>query len=1758
MLHSWLILMAAMGQTTSPNTRTSMPAISVVTRDRVTAIPVADYHVAASQPASSGLRVIGQPLKLSPTSRPAAAPTPKRPAVAPAPKVVDRPIAAPKPSHVNIPTVVARPATMPARADMVSAPAKPVAPVIPPTTRPALPFDVSKLANRPPAAPASPATAGPSAADVSDFGTLSGEPVEVTSTSTGEIIINANEHDLKILSKLIGLLDYQSPDVEQTVRIFPLESAQATDVAANIQKLWNDFKKPIAGQVRPEDRLTIIPDPRANLLMVATAVGNLDQVEMMVKQLDQLPKNIMKFTPVQLTYIKAAEAEVLIKDMLKAKQQLQGASKELFTIQADIRTNTLLVSASEKDIEQIKQLVSVIDVEPSPASGGVVKVALIPLRKAVAADMVKALNDMLTSQGDAAKAMKEQIRRLQVVLTENGKQLPDVDLEKPIKLFAEPGTNSVIVATIESNIAPLTAIVSELDKMPLGDDVMLSLYPLEYADATSLRDDLQKIFDQSKTVADVPGKESVKGRTPEGVTSGLMAPISLVADKRTNTLIVSGRAEQLLLVQQIVKTVDVDKIANKFPIRMVKLVHSDVKRIKEVAQKLADQRAEIAKRLGDMAVEREKILLIEDVRTNSLIIVADDSNFQEVQDLAIKLDGADADWLGQIKIVNLPGTLTAPDISTKIEELWKRRAELRTQGGLPADKPVIVSDSRTNSLVVASNQEDFEAIQRLVDQLSQQKLNPMMDIYQVLVKNNDASKVAETVQKVCDQRLKNSMGPNDKEQPADRVFVIADPLTRTLLVVSSKNNYDEIVSLVNKLDVPPPVDGVIRTYYVKNIDVGKAVDMITKLFKDGLYRQTNEKDLPDSMKKVTIVSDVRSSAIIVSASPDNFAVIEKILAEIDRAETPIAQTFARFFELKHADAVATGDVLTKLLEGLSKSLPKDQSDQLTFTVIPTGRVNQLILVGTRYAMQRAEELVPKLDVPPGMNSAVTQIYQLKDASAVQLEKVLTKLFDEQAKTGGKGERTPITIYPDDKSNSLLVTASQDDHIKMQELVGLLDRKSMGAQQMKIIPLAEAKSDQIAKSLTDLMKEQGKDAQGFTVVSEPRTNSLLVWAAGDMMTQIQEIANRLDNSRPKEELSLRVFKLGNAKAEDLSKLLEDFFKNAGTGNGKEAKQMIISFPVDTNPQTGEAILQNLVHQDVTIMPDKATNSLLVMAPTGSIDMMRMLIEMLDRVEPQTVSLRVFELQNADAAEMQKLLEGLFKGQGKGEGTAPQITLGGEGAGALAAAAGAVGGGGTGGVLEVQFSVDERTNTLIAAGSPAHLRIVESLVLQLDYKEMDERIAKVVRLRYSKASDMAKTLTDYFKQESDLLEKALGKEAGQRQFRRQVIVTEANQGPITASESGGSGGGGKRESNMLLVSVSPQMESLVYRMINELDQPAPQVMIQMLMAEVTVDDSFDLGMEFAVQDLVFSEHATLNPNTGLPQGSGYDFVLGTDLGVAAGGGFSFTLTGEDFSFLLRALQGEGRTEILARPSIMVQDGQAAMISIGDQVPIVKSASVSQGVVIPAVDYVDATIKLSVTPIINPDGFVNMMIKPEIKNISASSQDLGNGIKAPIINTREAETSVTIKDGETIIIGGLIKGTKTDQETKVPVVGDIPLLGNLFRSTTKRSTKTELLIIITPHVMRAVEDSRKLSEKMRDETGIMDDSIRANPLMQGLQVKPSDAPVKELSPTQTQPSGKEAKDEPFGPELDEYGPSASSVRTGPVPAVVVKVAGGADGKE
>lgn len=1570
---------------------------------------------------------------------------------------------------------------------------------------------------------------------------LSGEPINIQSTATG-IVITGRPEDIEFLRSIAEMME-TAP--ETSFQVFPLQNATAQDLATNLTRLWQEAKKPPTGQLLPADRLTIIAEPRSNMLMVASSRENMGQVATLIQQLDQpslTSGGPVQFTPIPLKNIKAAEAQKTIKEMLQTLQKQRKTDRDLFNISVDIRTNSLLVAASKADIEQIRHLVELIDVPPSLATGGIAKAAIFPLEKAVATKMAKALTEMLQANTEGGKVAEEQIRRLQIAMKSKGgdeKTLPDLDLEKPIKIQAEEGTNSIVVQSTEGNLAAIGELISTLDALPVGEEMMVKMFPLKFADADTLRQNVMDMFSQGKTLPDQPQQTGI-ARVPPGVAgAALVYNLAISADKRTNTLVVAGRPEQVLLVTQVITAIDVAENPNRFAPRLIKIEHADAKRLVEAAQKLADMRKEMSAKLSPTEQERERILVLNDERTNSLVVIANDENFQEIQDLVAKLDVVGDKWLGEIQIIKLQQPLAATDVADKIDSLWQRRTKQRQQAQLPEDKPQVVADTRSNALVISANKEDYEAISHLVAQLQQLPLSPMQDIREVVLKYNDATQLATTISQIFDNRLKNSTAEGAKAQPSDKVYVTSDAVTNILLVVSSKEAYDDVVKLVAQLDVPPVVEGTLRTFFIKNTDVTRAAQMLTDLFDKGIYRGSGPQKTPEGQKKVTIIPDVRSSAIIISASPENLAIVESVLKDLDRVDVPVFQADSAVVPLRNADVVQVSSILTDLMEGIRTAMG-DQGKEFQLTIIPNARTNSLILSGTRLALRRAQEIIPTLDISVDRMAYETRVYRLKQASASRLEGVMTDLFEKREPSAGGKEKTPVVVIPDDSANALIVSASREVQEEITRLVEKLDQPTLMSQLMEVLPLQKAKADTIADQLQDLVKaQQGKQTgqTAFSATADERTNSLIVFASPDLMATVKDIVRRLDTAEPREVMALRVFRLQNAIAKTLSDELGEFFKAAGTGEGEKVKQMLIKFtPINPetglpvlDPATGEKLVHTLVHQDITINPDTYTNSLMVLAPADNIEMMEMLVKMLDSIEPRTAKIQAFELRNADAEEMSKLLKDLFETSSKsssGSEGRSLILAGGEGA---AGTAGSSAGGAAGSETEVAFAVDTRTNTLIAAGTPAQLKIVESLVYRLDDQDIEERIVRVVPLQYAKSDNVASTLTSFFESESSLVEKAEEGAAAVRQLQRQVTIE------ATGEES---------NSNMLLVSYSPRLESQIVTMINELDRPPPQVMIQVLMAEVTLSNTFDMGMEFAVQDLLFSEKAYLGPN-GTVQGDNFDFIGGTDLGSSGSGlaGASFTITGEDFNFLVRALQVDGRLEVLSRPALLVQDNEEATIDVGERIPVVTDINVSStGSVTPSVTYEDVGVKLEVKPIINPDGFVNLEIKPEISALGSSSVSIASGVTLPIITQRKAETAVTVKDGETIIIGGLITSKTSESENKVPVLGDVPLVGNAFRYTKREQTKTELLMVLTPHVYRTPEDARKISTQMRDQTGLMDD-LRANPLMQGLQVKPEEDQIGPdgLPPAvPTTPAPKD-KDE-MGPELEELGPPTTSIDFGP----------------
>lgn len=273
---------------------------------------------------------------------------------------------------------------------------------------------------------------------------------------------------------------------------------------------------------------------------------------------------------------------------------------------------------------------------------------------------------------------------------------------------------------------------------------------------------------------------------------------------------------------------------------------------------------------------------------------------------------------------------------------------------------------------------------------------------------------------------------------------------------------------------------------------------------------------------------------------------------------------------------------------------------------------------------------------------------------------------------------------------------------------------------------------------------------------------------------------------------------------------------------------------------------------------------------------------------------------------------------------------------------------------------------------------------------------------------------------------------------------------------------RETNSIIIITDEETNNQIASIIQTLDQPKPQVLINVLFLEVTYNNDLDLGVEGSFFFDASGDKDSVSTDFGLAnaQQGGFLRVLETDLTVT-----------------LRALAERGKLEVLSRPSVLTRNNETASITIGQEVPFIRNSRITDdGQTINTIEYDDIGIILQVTPNITPDRMVQMEVSPEISTLTAETVPISNTANAPVIAKRAATTRVIVNDGKTVVIGGLMEDNFTESIRKVPLLGDIPVLGALFRRTIRNKTKTELLIFLTPTVIGNAEQFDAVTEAER----------------------------------------------------------------------------------
>lgn len=370
------------------------------------------------------------------------------------------------------------------------------------------------------------------------------------------------------------------------------------------------------------------------------------------------------------------------------------------------------------------------------------------------------------------------------------------------------------------------------------------------------------------------------------------------------------------------------------------------------------------------------------------------------------------------------------------------------------------------------------------------------------------------------------------------------------------------------------------------------------------------------------------------------------------------------------------------------------------------------------------------------------------------------------------------------------------------------------------------------------------------------------------------------------------------------------------------------------------------------------------------------------------------------------------------------------------------------LKTKIIPDDRTGSLIIVADEEKMESILDLINSLDIPTpRGKDNIKVRPLKNGKAEDIVKALEVVLNKQESLAKKG-GPEAGQL-IQNSVITAD-------------------KATNSLIIMASPQDYEIISRIIDELDIMRPQVLVEALIAEVTFDKTKELGVEWRTLD---------NPQKGSLRGfagTSYGRIEsaqagiipdGLSIGVTRGyikvGGVNFP----NIAALINAYQSDSDVNILSTPHILTTDTEEAKILVGEEYPF-RVERVDEGVSYYSNDYKNIGLTLVIVPYINPDGYVKLEIAVKIDEVV----ELVGGV--PRTNNREAETTVVVKDQQTVVIGGLLKDGRTKSYNRVPFFGELPLLGWLFRNMSKNNRKTNLQVFLTPHIIYTPEDLQRLT--------------------------------------------------------------------------------------
>ncbi len=850
-------------------------------------------------------------------------------------------------------------------------------------------------------------------------------------------------------------------------------------------------------------------------------------------------------------------------------------------------------------------------------------------------------------------------------------------------------------------------------------------------------------------------------------------------------------------------------------------------------------------------------------------------------------------------------------------------------------------------------------------------------------------------------------------------------------------------------ELPDGRQKLIKIFPLENIQAAEARDKIKGVLSE----------------KATVEISDRANQLIITDYTDNIRLAGELLKALDVASG--GDTVIEFFPLKYSEAEELGNLLSAILN--SQPAPPAASS-------------------TR-PMTRSSSSSGPMFGPPFMSSNPDMSSSSSSSSSTPPGGANAGTMANQA----------VKIWPDRVSNRLIVAAQRSKMAEVKRLLETLDTEKPQDVAIRTLPLKNVSAEDLVRDLAPLyQKMSGKSLKEMIEISaNTRANSLIVLSSESNFKMIEKLITTLDTEDAQEK-AMRSFPLKNADAEDVAKQLQDL--NQDQSNNRYPFYYY-SYSMSDRP----AKKSNFV-------ADRRRNTVIVQAAPTSMESIEKLIKALDEpVSDDSLTPRIIRLKFVSATDIEDVLNELFlkKQQQRNYWDPygyPNMDRGdSQNTGRLYG--------------KVRITSEPYANAIIVtSNSKESMGAVEEIIKQLDMPSQAGETTLRVGLKFAKAATVANNINILFAKNGSPPLRGGTPQQNQQQPAQQYPQqqTQTSQTSFALEQEAKEDGyfpwlGGQQDnfrgldgknvnrpvsdlvgrvrvvpdqrSNSLLMSANVHFFPELIKLVDQMDAPTSQVLIEARLVEVSSDFMDKLGVRWS-PDGTRTFTADDLDNSLLGQVNG-DYRKGfgstTTVNSPPAGGALQALTSlrsgvlsssVSMDFLIQFLRKTTDATVLAQPQINIADNEIGKLFVGQQVPIPDNTQISQlGGQNTTIRYKEVGVILEVTPHINSTGDIALKIRTESSTIVSGQLVLGGAI----FDTRNFKTDLTAKNGETLVLGGIIQKQMSDTLRKTPILGSIPGLGWAFKKKDKSTREVELLVFLRPKIVRTPEEARELMIEM-----------------------------------------------------------------------------------